>query len=214
MGINLSMILTMACCVEGKIENDLRELIQHRRAVLGEIEVKDFYQRRIYNTFLNNIQDYLNAHVARITGTDNLEAIIGLLSHKRPAPKLSHYPNWEGIRTLFKLRNVLAHGREASARQLYAWWIDGGFQDQSKGGYHEAEQYLLKKGLLKKRFIETGSVDHLFTNKVTDHFCGIAKGFIRFHSKIIKEEKKRFSILDTAALVGLTGQSRGPDSVL
>ncbi len=193
MGINLSIILTTACVIEGKLESDLKTLIEHRKHVLREIEAKDFYHRRIYNTFINNVEDHLTNQVERVTGIDNFESFFDLLSYKRMPSKYNEYPNWEGVKVLFNFRNVLAHGREVTAQRISAWWLEVDWKDDFSGGYKITENYLLKKKLITKRFIEEDSIDHFFTNKIADHFYSISKGFLRYHSKIVAQEKRKFT---------------------
>lgn len=193
-GINASLILTSACCVEGRIEQELKQLIRHRCSIIGKIDVAGFYERRILNSFLGNIEDYLNSRVERTTGVDNFGAFVELLSYKRTPNRFSDYPNWEGVRVLFNFRNVLAHAREASARRTNAWWVQGDWEDDFGGGYKLTEDYLLKKKLINGRFIEKGTVHHLFTNKVADHFLSLSKSFASYVSKIIGREKRLFNI--------------------
>lgn len=192
-GINISLILMSAFCVEGKIEYELKELIKHRLSVMRKIGVDKFYERRIFNTFMNNIEDYLNSRIERTTGVDNFGSFLELLSHKRTPAKFSDYPNWEGMRVLFNFRNVLAHARETSARRTSAWWFEGDWRDEFSGGYKLAEDYLLKKMQINGRFIEKGSVEHLFTNKVADHFLSLSKSFTKYISKLIAQEKRLFN---------------------
>jgi len=192
-GINISLIFMSACCIESRVERELKELIRHRRRVIGGVEVEKFYQRRILNTFMNNMEDYLDSRVERTTGIDNLGAILELLSYKRTPVKFSDYSNWEGIRVLFNFRNVLAHGRESSAKRTQAWWVEGDWKDDFTGGYKLTEDYLFKKKLIKGRFFEKGTIEHLFTNRVTDHFVIQSMIFSRYISRIIGQEKKLFT---------------------
>lgn len=193
-GINISLILTSACCLGGRIEQELKDLIRHRGSVIGNIVVDKFYQRRILNTLMLNLEDYLNSRVERTTGADNFGAFLELLSYKRTPDKFVEYPNWEGIRVLFNFRNVLAHGREGTVKRTKAWWSEGDWKDDFAGGYKLAEDYLKKKKLVHGRFIEKGSVEHLFTNRVADHFVAESKKFAKYISKIFKQEKTLFNI--------------------
>lgn len=193
-GINISLILTSACCVEGIIEQELKELLRHRLSVMGKIDVEKFYERRIHNSFISNIEDYLNSRIERTTGVDSFGAFLELLSYKRTPAKFSDYPNWEGVRILFNFRNVLAHAREVTAKRTNAWWVEGDWKDDFSGGYKLAEDYLLKKKLISSRFIGRGSIAHLFTNKVADHFHSLSKNFARYISKAIDQEKRLFNM--------------------
>lgn len=192
-GINISLILTSACVVEGRVEQELKELIRHRNSVIRGLDAEKLYERRILNSVMSNLEDYLNSRVERTTGIENFGSFLELLSYKRTPATFSDYPNWEGIRVLFNFRNVLAHGRECSGRRTKAWWVEGDWKDEFAGGYKLTEDYLFKKKLIKGRFISKGSVEHLFTNTVADHFVVQSKRFCRHISRIIRQEQKRFN---------------------
>lgn len=192
-GINYSIVITTACLIEGTLEYELKMLIAHRMDVLNEIKVEKFYHRRIKNTFIGNVEDLLSYRIERTTGIENFASIFELLSYKRTPAKFSDFPDWEGIRILFNLRNVLAHGREISARRIKAWYLGEDWKDEFKGGYKLTETYLHKKNLIKTKFVKKGTVEHLLTNKVTDHFNSISNKFLKYLSKIFKEEKKKFT---------------------
>ena len=89
---------------------------------------------------------------------------------------------------------VFAHGRECSGRRTKAWWTEGDWKDEFAGGYKLAEDYLYKKKLIRTRFVNAESIEHLITNKVADHFVAQSKGFCWHISRIIEQEKKRFNI--------------------
>ena len=196
LSINWSIIISLACYIEGKVEYDLKGLISHRIGILGKIKIKDFYQRRSHNIFIHRIEDYLMSQTGRNTGVDNLDSIIYLLSWKNVPRKLTKFHNWEGVSILFQFRNVLAHGREISASKIIAPWLEKGFRDDFKGGYKKTEDYLCKKGITNRRVIKNNSTNHFFTNKVADHFYSITNKFVKYYTEIIKEEKNKFDILD------------------
>lgn len=182
-GINYSIILMCACLIEGKLESDLKELVQHRCNVFNDLQVKDFYKRRINGTVVNKLFDLTEDNISRTIGIANFGSLFKLLSYKRTPEKYSDYANWEGITVLFDFRNVLAHGREISAKRILAWWTNDNWKDEFKGGYSASEKYLIKKKIIKKGVIENRSAEHLFTNKVSDHFYSISKSFLKYHIK-------------------------------
>jgi hypothetical protein len=193
-GINYSIILFSACFIEGLLESDLKDLAKHREKIFNEIKEEDFYKRRIKGTVLNKMLNLTEDNISRTTGIGNFESIFKLLSYKRTPAKYSDFKNWEGINVLFNFRNVLAHGREITAQRILAWWTDNNWQDEFKGGYKATESYLIKKKIIKKGIIENRSAEQLFTNKVADHFYSISKGFLKYHSKIVKQEMTKFTI--------------------
>ena len=193
-GINYSIILMCACLIEGKLESDLKELIRHRHDIFNDVEINNFYDRRINYTVINKLIDLTEDNISRTTGIGNFENLFKLLSYKRIPEKYSDYKNWEGITVLFNFRNVLAHGREISAKRILAWWTEDDWKDEFKGGYSITEKYLIKKKFIGNGIIEKQSLEYLFTNKVTDHFYSISKSFLKYHSKIVKQEMKKFTI--------------------
>jgi hypothetical protein len=193
-GINYSIILFSALLIEGQLESDLKNLVKHRKKIFNEIIIDDFYKRRIKNTVLQKMLYLIEDNISRNTGIDNYEGIFKLLSYKRTPAKYSDFRNLEGVKVLFHIRNVLAHGREISAKRIKARWTDNNWQNEFKGGYKITETYLIKKKLIKKGVIENRSAEQLFTNRVADHFYSISKGFLKFHSTITKQEIKYFTI--------------------
>jgi len=193
-GVNISLIINTACYIEGKLEYEIKELLAHRNTVLNSLDIKDFYKRRTHAMFINKLKEDLDNRIERITGVDGFDSIIELLSYMRTPSKLRSFKNWEGITVLFQLRNVLAHGRQVTAQRTSAWWTNGCWEDDFCGGYKKAEDYLLKKKLITSKFIDRKNIDHIFTNKISDHFVAITKQFIRHLNRIISQEKKKFTI--------------------
>lgn len=193
-GINISLIINTACYIEGRLEHEIKALLVHRNRILNSLEIKDFYKRRTTAMFIKKVTEDLDSRIERITGVDGFDSIIELLSYMRTPSKLRSFKNWEGITVLFQLRNVLAHGRQVTAQRTKAWWTNGCWEDDFCGGYRKAEDYLLKKKLINSRYIDIKSIDHIFTNKISDHFISITGQFIRYLNTIITQEKKKFSI--------------------
>lgn len=193
-GINYSIILHAALLIEGVVEYNLKELLKHRMEILDSVIIPVFYRRRLYNTFIHNCEEHLKNTIEKTTGIEGFERLFLLFSYKRVPVKFSEFKYWEGIKVLFHFRNVLAHSREITAQKIFAWWNEYTEQDDFKGGYKLTEDYILKKKLTNQRFSKTLSHEHLFTNKVADHFSMITLKFLDFIEKIFEQEKKRFTI--------------------
>lgn len=187
-GINISILLHCACSIEGHLEERLKDLLKHREAIMRSFNIKEFSKRGMYNTYINKLNRDFELRVSRTIGIENYDSILKLFSYKRDPQKLSNFKYFEGVRVLFQLRNVLAHGREASAENISAYWTSGAWEELFFGGYKKTEDYLYKNKVFKKKFSQRKNVNHLFTNRVADHFYRIYKCFIRYADGIITDE--------------------------
>lgn len=189
-GINMSIIINSACYLEGSLEYYIKLLLDSRFKILKRQNFEEFPLRRIKNTFINSIENEFENRISRTTGLEQFDSLVKLLSHKNKKSSLREFKNWEGVTVLFQLRNVLAHGRQVSATRVSSYLTNNSWEDQFSGGYKKAEEYLLKRKLISKKFTENHNVNHLFTNKVTDHFNSISKLFFKFTQKVLESELK------------------------
>ncbi len=187
-GINISIIIHSACCIEGFLEYNLTKLLYKRKEIINKVTFEDFSKRRIFHSFLNKLEMDLEAKISKTTGIDNFNSLIDLFSYRNNPVNFKQFKHWEGITVLFQLRNVLAHGRQVSAKRVIAYFTQGAWEDDFVGGYRKAESYLLKKNLVKHNFTEAEKINHIFTNKVTDHFFSITRQFIKFAENIFETE--------------------------
>ena len=193
-GINISIILHSACYIEGYLENEIKRLLDHRMSVLNKNDFKELYLRRIYNTFIRNLESDFESRISRTTGLEKFDSLIDIFSFRSKPDKLTNFNNYEGIKVLFQLRNVLAHGRQVSAQRVSGYWTNGSWEDEFLGGYRQAENYLIKIKLINKKFVEYKKIDHIFTNKVTDHFYSICKKFLKHCSYVFEIERNEASV--------------------
>ncbi len=187
-GINISIVINSACYLEGFLEFQLKLLLENRMKVLKKLNFDDFALRRIKNTFINSIENDFETTISRCTGLQQFDSLIKLFSHKDEKSTFRDFPNWEGITVLFQLRNVLAHGRQISAKRVSSYLTNNTWEDHFYGGYKKAEEYLTKKKFISKKYLDSENIDHLFTNKVTDHFNKVAKQFYKFIFKVVTSE--------------------------
>lgn len=176
--LNLNLILCSACLVEGMLEDRGKLLLGYFREVFNQINVPDFQLRKPINHFYNNIESFLHKRVSQSTGLDNYSALFETFTGSSLKKHTQISPLYEGVSVLFQLRNVIAHGRQVHAYEVEAYYTNG-VEEYFNGGYKKAEDYLMKKGLLSERFLETECGEMYFTDEIADHFCEIAQNFIR-----------------------------------
>ena len=174
-GMNFSIVLGSACYVEGVLEALLRELLACRRAEFNNIDIDDLDSRRAMNTYYERIEDELSRNIGRTLGSSGYDEMFALLAGRQLSRLSKVQPLWEGITVLFNFRNVLGHGREVSARHFEGGAIPGGFREEFSGSYRTVEDYLRKKKLLARRFVEAHSEYLFLSTPIADHFCELAR---------------------------------------
>lgn len=175
--LNLNIILSSACLVEGVLEDRGKLLLGYYREVFNLIKKPELELRRPMNHFYNNVEELLHKKVSQTMGLDNFATLFEMLTGKSIKQNQQIAQIYEGISTLFQFRNVIAHGRSVHAYTVDAHFTNG-VEENFFGGYKKAEIYLTKKGLLSKRFMEVESSDMYFTDEISDHFSDIAEKFI------------------------------------
>jgi hypothetical protein len=174
-GLNFSIVLGSACYVEGVLETLLRALLACRQTEFNRIEIEDFYSRRAMNTYYGRLEDELAHRIGRAVGASGYDEMFTLLTGQRLSQLKKVKPIWEGIAVLFNFRNVLGRGREVSARHFAGGAAPGGFKEDFSGSYRVVEDYLRKKKLLARRFVEARSEYLFFSAPIADHFLQLAK---------------------------------------
>ena len=101
--------------------------------------------------------------------------MFALIAGQRLSDLMGVKPLWEGITVLFNFRNVLGHGREVSARQYAGGFIPGGFKEEFTGSYRVVEDYLRKKHLLSRKFVDAHSEFLYLASDIADHFWQLAR---------------------------------------
>jgi hypothetical protein len=173
-GLNFSIVLGSACYVEGTIETILRAALGMRRKEFIEVPIDDLALRRAVNSFFNRVEEEFGENIGRATGAAGYDQMFELLTGY-PLSKLDKVKTrWEGITVLFHFRNVLGHGREVAARQYRGGAAPGGMQEDFTGSYKKVEDYLHKKKLLSKKFVEAHDELLYLDNPIADHFWNLA----------------------------------------
>lgn len=175
---NMTIILCRACLVEGVLEEQAYRVIEYYRAKYRQVNIPEFTTRKPVNTFVNRMIEDLESRVGRSTGIENFSTLLNSLLGSSLLSDPSIAPCAEGIRVMFQLRNVIAHGRAVRASiQLHGLELDNGEED-FRGGYSMAEKYLLKTGIIDKKFTSRGAGNWIFSDGVTDHFTLITGQFM------------------------------------
>ena len=186
--LNQSIIFYSACYVEGCLEAGLKSLLEHRQAVYNSFSIGDFETRRTTNRLFRSLREDVHARIARATGIGTFDELFGLVIRQRLSEQTEVQEEWEAITVLFQFRNVLAHGREISASRVYKH--DEPTRDDFSGGYKKAEDYLLKKNFIDKRFLDGADCECLFKDDIADHFSEIARAFVTKISEGLEEKDR------------------------
>jgi hypothetical protein len=182
-GVNLTILLNSACYVEGNLEWHLLKL-SHKH-----IDNLDYKTHSKYFGFLRRLSDDLEKKIGHATGPDRHGDLFHLFVGKSLNEYVGDPESWEGIRVLFYLRNVLAHGRMASGTlkrvdgtlEPLEWkeWLERS-EWMLDGGYGRAMDYLKRSGLVSSRLGPYARVERsIFCDPVADHFWKLAQSFIR-----------------------------------
>ena len=170
-GINYSIILNTACCVEGLLEYILKEILFQKRSTRQGDDSDDF------NNFYFLLEKEIHDRIAKTTGIDSYNYLFKLLTGKEFKKIDAIKRHIEGINILFEFRNVLAHGREIKFESFYIDINNKEHFDSFVSGYKKAEDYLIKNRIIKQRFTDCKH-DIFFSNKVADHFYKLSHSFI------------------------------------
>jgi hypothetical protein len=174
-GLNFSIVLGSACFLEGTLETVLKGLLQYRRSVFDKATVRGEELRGSMYAFYGRIEDDLSNRIGRSTGAngydDTFRLLHGLSLHELDGVR----PLWEAVTVLFQFRNVLGHGREVIAKRFSGFSVEGGEREEFPGSYRRVEEYLLKAGLLDRRFVDAHDEYLLLSDSIADHFWDMAK---------------------------------------
>ena len=188
-GINLSIILNSACYLEGAIEAVLKEFVYFKTKALNKVYIPDVETRKEIFSFYNPLMDDLEVRISRTTGMQNYDQLFELFCGERISKMSNMETLWEGVQILFNFRNVIAHGREASACIINAYYYPEPVEEFS-GGYAKLEQYLLKKKIIDKKFTDAEDVTIFFNNEIADHFWSLCNIFLKELSNSLSDDLK------------------------
>lgn len=175
--LNMNVILSSACFVEGFMEKMAKCILGYYRLTYNEIDIPEFKLRKSMNEYFRRIEADVYQRISQCTGVDNYDLLFELLLGKSFKKNELFQPMLESIQVLFQLRNVIAHAKEVSAYSVSAYWNNNTPQEIFYGGYKKAENFLIKKGLLKEHYIGERNVECFFADAIADYFYNISQQF-------------------------------------
>ena len=135
---------------------------------------------------MNAMYNNLEQDISKCTGLDNYDEFFKLLLKKSLKQDELTSQQFESVQVLFQLRNVIAHGRAVNAyKKITNDKMQTGYEFFF-GGYKKAETLLMKRGILKNRFIEAQSANVFFSDAVADFFRDITIAFISAIDRFIE----------------------------
>ncbi len=124
----------------------------------------------------SRLLDQLRTEITATTGLDRYniltEQITGARATEAIKPTL-----WKSAKSLFHLRNMLAHGRAIKYDIVSPAGTGGVFGVDFSGGYKLIETYLMQNDLIKGTHFAEGDDWFYFSNDVADHFWKVACEF-------------------------------------
>lgn len=170
--LNMNTILAAACYLEGILAKKATCVLGYYQVVYKNIhKLKiDMKFRRPMNLFWNKITSEYSKKISRCAGiTDYINMFEFLLEGSMKDDQATQ-SLFETIQVLFQLRNVVAHDREIQAYTIHRGDTEDIYEEKFFGGYKKAEELLIKRKLLNKKFIEEPNASLLFTNDIVDYF--------------------------------------------
>lgn len=163
-GINYSILLMSACYLEGTFEEGLLKLAERTTSDQPLTE---------------RLLSELRTRISLTTGSEGYNGLFSLVLGRKATEILNDNSLWETVKVLFHLRNMIAHGRAVKYTLYMPPHVGGLWADEFSGGYKKIEDYLISKGFLEERHIESGDNWLFFTDEVADHFWEAVQKFIR-----------------------------------
>jgi hypothetical protein len=160
-GINFSIILNSACYIEGALESGVWALLDQRLHEEDPLcaALKDDLKRRFSREF-TGAEGY----------NELFKLVVGVAASDLPKSK----PLWEGVVSLFHLRNLLAHGRAITHELDFHVAPGSRWQEKICGPTTKARKYLLKKKLIPPKPTPLDDEWFFLTDQVADHLSHLA----------------------------------------
>ncbi|MDB6112244.1 MAG: hypothetical protein JWR69_3994 [Pedosphaera sp.] len=155
-GVNATIILLSAACLEGFLVDCLKSYVPTNR-----FSERDTFEGRLDHDFLNRI--------SRATFND-FPALFSLTLGNPPSERISDKDLIKGIQTLIDFRNGIAHARSV-IHQSSIVGPEGDEDYEMEHQYYEVHKYLEGKDLIYGK-------QNLFSNKIADHFASLVKPYI------------------------------------
>jgi hypothetical protein len=179
-GINFSIILNSACYIEGAIESGVWVLLDQRTHEEDPLcaALKEHLKRRFSREF---------------TGADGYKELFKLVVGVPASDLVKVKPLWEGVVCLFRLRNIMAHGRAITHELIFPADSSCLWQEEICEAAAKARNYLLKKKLIPPKPTPLDDEWFFLTDEVANHLWLLANDFIAaIGDSLSGQEKKLF----------------------
>lgn len=178
--INIQMVIASACYVEGYFENACRELLAEYKMSRNRLKIDypDENTRIRLIRFYQRLEDDLDARLRKATGVEHYVPLIEILMGEK-LPKNAVFEDYfEGITTLFTLRNMFAHGRVFEKRVLISApkLPDEDERTELLPGYDKVVRFLIKRRLINEDRVNV-KLEDIASDAVADFFLDLAEGF-------------------------------------
>jgi hypothetical protein len=160
-GINFSIILNSGCYIEGAMESGVWALLDQRTQEEDPLcaILREDLKRRFSREF-TGAEGY----------NELFKLVVGVAASDLPEVK----PLWEGVVSLFHVRNVLAHGRAITHELDFHVAPGSRWKEKICGPTAKVRKYLLKKKLVPAKPRPLDDEWFFLTDKVADHFSHLA----------------------------------------
>ena len=153
-GLNATIILVSATCIEGFIVDCLKSFL------LGDqFASKDTFEGRLDHDFLERVQ--------RAT-FDDFPDLFRLAIGKPLSELIADKDLIKGVQALIRFRNGIAHGRS---------FVYLTYEDTEEGDAELDKQYKAVHAYLEEKHLVWGR-DEILNNKVADHFASLIKPYM------------------------------------
>lgn len=179
-GINYQIILACAAMIEGYFEQTLNFILYTELSRIPK------------NNSHSVLKSLLNKEEAQLTKAtfSNYSSLFShfLGSTLKDCFQKSDPESWKTISTLFKLRNVLAHGQALNLIVNYSKGTPTAAHIEFKGKFEEILNFYKEKKISPKQSPENTSFKKMFlSNDIADFFYKQAEEFIMLVDKIVSQ---------------------------
>ena len=102
LAINLNIILSSTCLIEGVLEDRAKLLLGYYRELYNTLDITDIEIRKPMNTFYNKFEEFLNSRISQTSGLGNYCELFELLTDDSIKKDNDIRPLIEGINVLFQ----------------------------------------------------------------------------------------------------------------
>lgn len=115
--LNLNIILSSACYVEGYMEKTAKCALGYFRLVYNAVNIPEFELRKPMNKYFTRIEADIYQRISQGTGIDNYDKLFNLLLGKSFKQQDSFKPLLESIQVLFQFKKCFS----SCQRNKFLW---------------------------------------------------------------------------------------------